>query len=137
MISFYEKIILICPYAKTLGIQFDYDQKGIFSILPYHVHLVGNPLAKALHGGAIGSFMEITAISNLIYKTPKTEMIQQNQLAKPINLSITYLIKARLETLFARAELTKQGRRVSHINVISWQTDEHVPIATLSAHFLL
>ena len=137
MKSFYEKIIAICPYAKTLGVQFSCDQKGLYAQLCYHENLVGNPLAKALHGGAIGSFMEITAIADLIYKIPEFAKEETPKPPKPINLSIAYLGKAECETLYARGHLAKQGRRVVHISVTAWQKDESRPTSVLAAHFLL
>ena len=58
-------------------------------------------------------------------------------MAKPINLTIDYLRQARSENLYARAEVTKQGRRIANVHAEAWQAERSRPVATLNAHFLL
>ena len=58
-------LLLSSPYVKRLGVVFDEHGDELTGILPYKETLVGNPLIPALHGGAIGAFMEITASAGL------------------------------------------------------------------------
>src|SRR5690606_4569099 len=53
------------PYAQFLGVRFDRRGDELTAILPYDEKLIGNPYRPALHGGAIGAFLEISAIVEL------------------------------------------------------------------------
>ena len=53
------------PFCQTLGIQVDYLGNELTAHLPFNKEFVGNPAIPALHGGVIGSFLEITAIIQL------------------------------------------------------------------------
>ena len=54
------------PYVSRMGVRFDDHGDELTAILPYDEWLIGNPLIPALHGGAIGAFMEITASAGLL-----------------------------------------------------------------------
>ncbi len=51
------------PYINFLGIEFDRRGDELTAILPFSEKLIGNPIIKAIHGGATASFREATAIS--------------------------------------------------------------------------
>ena len=53
------------PFCKTLGIKLDCLGNEITAHLPFKKDFIGNPAIPALHGGIIGSFLEITAIIQL------------------------------------------------------------------------
>ena len=61
LISLVEQI----PFCKTLGIKLDCLGNEITAHLPFKKDFIGNPAIPALHGGIIGSFLEITAIIQL------------------------------------------------------------------------
>ncbi len=125
-----EQKISRIAYAKMLGVK-PLIMDGAFTlVLPYTDNKVGNPLIKALHGGAIGGFMEITAISQLILDEKFTA------LPKPIGINIDYLRRGKPVDTYARALVFKQGRRVSNVRVTAWQEDIDKPIAALHGHFL-
>jgi acyl-coenzyme A thioesterase PaaI-like protein len=56
---------------------------------------------------------------------------------KTINITVDYLRSARVADTYARAVITKHGRRVANVQVRAWQGDESRPIAAAHAHFLL
>lgn len=60
-----------------------------------------------------------------------------DSLPKPINVTIDYLRSGRIETTWARAQVTKHGRRVANVQASCWQGDPDKPIATLVGHFLM
>lgn len=57
--------------------------------------------------------------------------------SKPIGINIDYLRRGKPVETFARADIFKEGSRVSNVRVRAWQESEDKPIAALSGHFLL
>ena len=125
--TFLERI----PFVKTLGMRCDIKGDEMTAVLPYQDKLVGSMALKALHGGAIGSFLEMCAVSQLYLST------EMEHLPRPINLTIDYLRSAKSEDLYARAHITKLGRRIANLRCEAWQSDRAKPVAMLHAHFLV
>jgi uncharacterized protein (TIGR00369 family) len=119
------------PYAKFLGVEFELKGTELTAILPYKDSLIGNPILPALHGGVVGAMMELTAVAQLLL-TQGTGAIP-----KTIDVSIDYLRSGRPVNTFARAHVTKLGRRIANVRVEAWQADRADPIAALHGHFLL
>jgi uncharacterized protein (TIGR00369 family) len=119
------------PYARFLGI--DVDRKGneITTILPFSDHLVGNTQLRALHGGVIGAFLEITSIVQLLFDT------SCERLPKTIDISIDYLRSGKPVETYGRAIVTRHGRRVANVRTEIWQESRSAPVAASHGHFLL
>jgi len=126
-----NKLIAAIPYAKTLGIEVEYHEEGLILILPYLESNIGNPTLPALHGGAIGGFMEVCAMAELKRRSPNLPF------PKPIGINIDYLRRGKPVTTYARANIFKEGARVANVRVRAWQESEDKPIAALSGHFLV
>ena len=119
------------PYARYLGITAEQKGNEITTVLKFDPKLVGNPVLPALHGGVIGAFLEMTAIIQLAFETGTAA------LPKPIGLTIDYLRSGRPLDTYARAHITKQGRRVATVHAEAWQDDRGRPIAAAHGHFLV
>ena len=119
------------PYAKFLGVQLEMKGDELTAVLPYKDSLIGNPLLPALHGGVVGAMMELTAIAQLLL-TQGT-----GKIPKTIDISIDYLRSGRPVETYARAHVTKLGRRIANVRVEAWQLDRADPIAAMHGHFLL
>jgi len=119
------------PYARFLGISVDQKGNEITTVMKFDQKLIGNPLLPALHGGVIGAFLEMTAIIQLAYETGSAAI------PKPIGLTVDYLRSGKPIDTYARAHITKQGRRVATVHAEAWQEDRAKPIATTHGHFLL
>jgi acyl-coenzyme A thioesterase PaaI-like protein len=119
------------PYARFLGITVDQKGSEITTVLKFDQKLIGNPVLPALHGGVIGAFLEMTAIIQVAFETKSADV------PKPVGLTIDYLRSGRPLDTFARAQITKQGRRVVTVHAEAWQEDRSKPIATAHGHFLL
>ena len=91
---------------------------------------IGNPVMEHYHGGIIASFMEAIAA---IAVRPDFEEAP----AKPINLTVDYLRPAVKGPLYTHANVTRKGKRIASVSVISWQTAREKPIAEGLYHFLL
>ena len=119
------------PYARFLGIQVDRKGNEITVILPFSEHLVGNVVLPALHGGAIGALLEITAILQLLHDNAC------ERLPKTIDLSVAYLRSGRPQPTYGRAIVTRHGRRVANVRSEIWQDARSEPIAVSHGHYLL
>lgn len=126
-----DDLIASIPYAKTLGITAEVSDAGLLLILPYKESNIGNPTLPALHGGAIGGFMEVCALAELRRRAIKTPF------SKPIGINIDYLRRGNPVVTYARAVIFKEGSRVANVRVRAWQSSREEPIAALSGHFLI
>lgn len=126
-----NKFISTIPYARFLNINVDQKGNEITTVMTFEHKLIGNPVLPALHGGAIGAFLEMTAIIQLAFETGITAV------PKPIGITIDYLRSGKPLDTYGRARITKQGRRVATVLVEAWQEDRTKPIATAHGHFLL
>ncbi len=124
-------LVAAIPYARYLGIQVDRKGTEITTILPFARHLIGNPVLPALHGGVVGGFLETTAMLQAIFEAGGAEM------PRPVDINIDYLRSGRPVDTYARAVITKQGRRVINIHAHAWQEEHDRPIATLRGHLLM
>ncbi len=119
------------PYAKFLGVQFELKGDELTAILPFKDDLIGNPMLPALHGGVVGALMELTAVAQIFLAQGG------KRIPKVIDISIDYLRSGRPVDTYARAHVTKLGRRIANVRVEAWQFDRADPIAALHGHFLL
>ena len=126
-----DDLINSIPYAKMLGIKAEFSGDGLLLILPYQDSNIGNPALPALHGGAIGGFMEVCAMAELRRRSPNLPF------SKPIGVNIDYLRRGKPIETYARADIFKEGSRVANVRVRAWQDSDEKPIAALSGHFLL
>jgi len=58
-----EAFLARTPFAQKLGMHCDIRGDEMTAILPFSKKLIGNFTIKALHGGAISSFLELTSSS--------------------------------------------------------------------------
>lgn len=137
------------PYARHLGVEFDRRGDELTAILPYQDKLIGNPMVPALHGGAVGAFLEMTAQIALGWTLvwdmmetdgPLADAIAAGQfppLPKTIDLTIDYLRAGRPRDAYARARVNRHGRRYASVQVAAWQDNRDRPFATAVGHFLM
>jgi uncharacterized protein (TIGR00369 family) len=121
----------VIPYARFLGLTAALDEKGLVCRLAGERRITGNPVLPAIHGGVIGALLESVAILHLLWEREGAD------LPKTVNISIDFLRSGRIADTFARAVITKQGRRVANVRAEAWQDDPDKPIASAHSHFLL
>ncbi len=122
------------PYARFLGLSLEKDGAGFRTRMRFEPHIVGNALIPALHGGAVGSLLESAAIFGLLWETRAEQGI--SHAPRIINITVEYLRTAKTVDTFARAEITRQGRRIATVRSFAWQDDVEKPVAAANAHFL-
>ena len=119
------------PYARFLGLQSQMEDEVLTVIMPFADHLIGDPMLPALHGGSTAALLEMTAIAQVALVYPRL------RLPRPIDVTVSYLRSGRPQDVFARARISRAGRRVAHVLAEAWQGDAAQPIASLTANFLL
>ena len=87
------------PYARHLQLRIDSKGDELTTVLPYREELIGNVNLPAIHGGVIGSLLELTAVMQLLRAT------ELERLPKTIDLSVDYLRSARPQDLYGRAQI--------------------------------
>ncbi|MBL8537624.1 MAG: PaaI family thioesterase [Hyphomonadaceae bacterium] len=119
------------PYATFLGLRAEIKGDELTLTMPFGEHLIGNPMLPALHGGAVGALMELTALTQLAIAS------KSEKLPKTIDVGFDYLRSGRPKDTFARARVVKVGKRIANVQAEAWQSERGAPIAILHGHFLL
>ncbi|RED13037.1 PaaI family thioesterase [Pontivivens insulae] len=137
------------PYMQFMGMRFERRGNELTGILDFSQHLIGNPMLPALHGGAIGAFLESTAQMTLMWNSVWDLMENGGEAAqkieagdfpawpKTIDITVDYLRSGLPRDAYARAEITRAGRRYASLRVMTWQDDVEKPFAEALVHFLM
>jgi FkbM family methyltransferase len=94
-----QAVVEQIPYTRFLGIEVDRKGSELTIVMPFRDHLVGNVVLPAIHGGAIGAFLELTALAQLSLVEPT------RRVPKTIDITIEYLRSGRAQGTYARAIL--------------------------------
>jgi acyl-coenzyme A thioesterase PaaI-like protein len=129
------------PYNRLLGIGVAEEPRPSTTamgqsdppvlVLRFSPDLIGNTRLPAIHGGVIGAFLETTALATLVWAS------DSEFLPKTIDITFEYLRSGKPRDTFARATITKHGRRVASVRVEAWQEDPARPVAAAHGHFLI
>ncbi|MEM6728709.1 MAG: PaaI family thioesterase [Pseudomonadota bacterium] len=137
------------PYLTYLGVTFDRRGDEITGVLSYHDDLIGNPILPALHGGVTAAFLEATAVMTLSWftlwddleaghiETAEPSAIKLPRLPKTIDVTVDYLRSGLPRDAYARARVTRSGRRYASVHVEAWQDNVARPFAQATGHFLM
>lgn len=127
----YRPLMEAIPYTRWLGVTAVELDGELVGKLTFREEHIGNPTLPAIHGGTLGALLESTAIVAL-FRAQETVV-----LPKTITLTVDYLRSAKPMDTYARATITRQGRRVVTVHVEAWQEDRAKLIATANIHLLL
>ncbi len=137
------------PYIGYLGIGFDRRGDELTGLLPFDEKLIGNPYLPAIHGGVTAAFLEVTAIIELSWSILWDEMESGRldpeglgpetlpRLPKTIGFTVDYLRSGLPRDAYARARVTRSGRRYASVQVEAWQDNRQRPFAQGIGHFLM
>ncbi|WP_460274028.1 PaaI family thioesterase [Celeribacter sp. ULVN23_4] len=131
------------PYISFMGFQFERRGDELTAVMPYRPDLIGNPMLPALHGGALAAFLEVTALISLSWSMvwPQIEggttVDVLPKLPKTIDLTVDYLRSGLPRDAYARAEITRAGRRYASVQVEAWQDNRVRPTVQALGHFLM
>jgi len=137
------------PYIRFLNIGFDRRGDELTGVLNFDEKLIGNPLLPALHGGVTAAFLEVTAVITLSweYFYPRIESgeIDAEDIArdkavrfpKTVDFTVDYLRSGLPRDAYARAFVSRSGRRYASVRVEAWQDNHTRPFAQATGHFLM
>ena len=137
------------PYIGYLGISFDRRGDELTALLPFDEKLVGNPFLPAIHGGVTAAFLEVAAIIELSWSILWDEMESGRldparltpetlpRLPKTIGFTTDYLRSGLPRDAYARARVTRSGRRYASVQVEAWQDNRTRPFAQGIGHFTM
>ncbi|QPH54356.1 PaaI family thioesterase [Pontivivens ytuae] len=144
-----ERLTGSVPYMEFMGISFERRGNELTAVLSYSDHLIGNPMLPALHGGAIGAFLESAALMELMWSQVWERMESGGVAAerieagdfpgwpKVIDITVDYLRSGLPRDAYARATITRAGRRYASVRAEAWQDDRSKLFAEASVHFLM
>lgn len=116
------------PLATWLGFQASGEDDIAFRLTFNETH-IGNPAIRALHGGVIAAFLELSMQADLFARASAA--------VSTANVSIDYLSSSRPEDMTGRVKLLRQGRRIAFMEASGWQADETRLVAVARACFML
>jgi len=104
-----ESMVGFVPHNRALGMSFvALDGARVILSLPYDAKLVGNPVTRVLHGGAITALMDATSGLSVYLKMHEPVPVAT------LDLRIDYLRPATPDQpVYARAECFKLTRNVA------------------------
>ncbi|MBD59213.1 MAG: hypothetical protein CL808_03710 [Citromicrobium sp.] len=118
---------LLSHYARSLGIEVSGFEDGVPVLCVSGIDAIeGRP--GHFHGGATSGLLETAAYAALRIALNRGDG-EQVQL-KPINITVQYLAAAKKAPLFAKARITKLGRRSANVSVEAWQEERDRPRAS-------
>ena len=137
------------PYITFMGISFDRRGDELTGLLSFDEKLIGNPFLPAIHGGVTAAFLEVTAVISLswayIWEDLESGTLDVDTLAagnlprlpKTIDFTVDYLRSGLPRDAYARATITRAGRRYASVQAVAWQDNRDRPFAQATAHFLM
>lgn len=125
---------MLPPYAELLGLSLAPDDPTLM-VMPFHEGIIGRP--GFLHGGAIGGLLEMAGIVALWKALDDEQPGGKRPRIKPINVTVDYMRGGRDKPTFARAIVTRLGRRVANIEAKAWQDDPAAPISSARMNCLI
>lgn len=137
------------PYIRFLGVTFERRGDELTAIMPFKDALIGNPILPALHGGATAAFLEVTAIISLSWgmiwedmesgalAVEDLDQIKLPRLPKTIDFTVDYLRSGLPRDAYARARITRAGRRYASVHVEGWQDNRARLFAQATGHFVM
>jgi uncharacterized protein (TIGR00369 family) len=121
------------PHNLALGIECtDVGESRSTFVLHYDPKLVGNPDTGTIHGGAITALLDGASGAAVFAAITEWRPIAT------IDLRIDYLRAAEPpRDVIARAHCYKVTRNVAFVRAVAFHDDEHDPIASSAATFML
>lgn len=112
--------LLASPMAAWLQIE-PTDRNNVYAMRFREVH-IGNPFIRALHGGVVGSLIEMSAELELSRRSPGMRV-------ELVSSAIDYMRVTRDTDMYARVDEVRIARRLAFFDVWCWQENEDTPVA--------
>ncbi|UWR73682.1 PaaI family thioesterase [Phaeobacter inhibens] len=142
-------LVASVPYARFLNITFDRRGDELTAQLNFDHKLIGNPFLPAIHGGVTAALLEMTAVMTLtwanLWERIESGSLDVEELAsgklprqpKTIDFTVDYLRSGLPRDAYARATVSRSGRRYASVHVAAWQDHKDKLFAQATGHFLM
>jgi len=111
------------PYLRWLDPAYYSNGEGNFCVLLFNETQIGDPRARAIHGGILASLMEVAAFEEI---TKKTEQLIPYRL---ISQSAEFFRPTKPQHMFSSAKIIRRGTRLITVDATVWQHSENKPAA--------
>ncbi|MGG7567412.1 PaaI family thioesterase [Rhodovulum sp. DZ06] len=137
------------PYARFIGVSWERAGDELTATLSFSPSIIGNPMLPAIHGGVTGAFLELAAQVEIAWAMVWERMEGGGEAAarieagefppfpKTIDFTVDYLRSGLPRDAYARARITRMGRRYASVSVEAWQDERSKPYASAIAHFAM
>jgi len=126
--SVLESMVGFVPHNRALGMKFvSLDGARVTVALPYDAKLVGNPVTRVLHGGAITALMDATCGLSVYLK------LREPVPVATLDLRIDYLRPATPDQpVHARAECFKLARNVAFVRCETFHPESEADLVAVA-----
>jgi len=134
-LSTVQGFVDLLPQARALGLSVVGFEPGILTLaMPYSERLVGDPVSRVVHGGAVSTLMD-TCSGGAVLSHPDCE----GNSTATLDLRIDYMRTAAPgTTILARAECHHVTRSVAFVRARAWvEGEEDRTVATATAAFTI
>ena len=127
-----ERFIATLRHCQLLGLQVVSAEEGKLCLrLPYHHHIIGNPLSGVVHGGALTTMMD-TACGTAVFTA-----LPDYELCPTLDLRVDYMKASSVdEDLLARSTVTSISKNVVFTECLVTQESDGQLIAKCNATFM-
>lgn len=124
--SLYKNVVdNLIPFNKLLGFELVEIREGYAKIkIPFKEELIGDPRARALHGGLIA-----TAMDTVGGAAGMTTLVSFEDKLSTIDMRVDYLRPGKALDLFVEGEITRSGNRIIVTRMVAYQDDPERLIA--------
>ncbi len=123
-------ILAASGFSSKLGKMIDIAEGGTLWTLSPTPDLIGNPVVRALHGGAVAGFLELACGAVLARE------LDHQSIPRLISMNVQFLASMRLAPVIARPQVRRIGRRVAVAQIEAWQDDPDALVCTAQCEFL-
>lgn len=115
------------PFAVLLGLEVVELSDGCAVLrMPFREQLV--TIGRTVHGGALASLLDTTAMAAAWCGAPEPERLQ----GSTIGLTVSYLEPAEAADVVAEGRVLRRGRSLAHVQVTATAGDRPVASALVS-----
>ena len=131
-IPYLQKIIDSLAQCRALGIHVREITSGRVTLeLPYDEKIVGNPVSRVIHGGALTTLLDTNCGMSLVAR------LGQIVIAPTLDLRIDYMTTAKPDMpVYSHAEVFRDTKNVIFCRGIAYQDEIEKPIAHCVATFM-
>lgn len=132
-IEMMDGFVAILPQARALGLTVEAVEPGCLTLaMPYADRLIGDPVSRVIHGGAVSTLMD-TCCGGAVISHPDMDGLD----TATLDLRIDYMRPATPgRTVFARATCYHVTRTVAFVRAEAWvEGEEDRPVAGAAGAF--